>query len=336
MNGPIKNRYEFMLFLACRDSNPNGDPDMANMPRTDPDTMHGYMTDVSVKRRVRDYVAMIYGDEPGMEILVTAGTDLNVAIARVKDGVAQELGVKLNEKSPAAVTKASLKMCEKFFDVRTFGAVMSTGSNAGQVRGPVQLSFGRSLDPVQPQDISVTRVASAEIKADDLRGYENAQAASDNDKLRTIGRKQFIPFGLYEIHGFVSANLAAQTGFSEYDLECLLKALANAYDTLHSATKGEIGVVGPVIVFKHVGDQGRPEEEAANQARLGRAPAHKLFELVRCVKKDGVGSPRSHDDYDCRIDMTNLPVGVEIGFLEPFADEIIWGKMPDGECWMQA
>lgn len=330
---PIKNRYEFMLYVSCVDANPNGDPDMGNLPRVDPDTMQGIITDGAIKRRVRDYIEMFCDGQPGMDIFVQSGTNLNRKAAEVKEAA----GIDLGDKKPAAVSEASRKACSMFFDVRTFGAVMSTGPNCGQVRGPVQIAFGRSLDPVQPSDIGITRVACADKvdKAKTAEDYRQAEAATDADSLRTMGRKQFLPYALYEIHGFVSARLAEQTGFDENDLSKLLEALGNMYDATRSASKGTMSVVSPVIVFKHVGDPSRPVEEQENQAKLGRAPAYKLFELVNVKKKDGIVAPRSHHDYMATVNLAGKPDGVDIGFLMPYSDgNISWNRVPDSSDWL--
>lgn len=328
----IKNRYEIMMYLACTDANPNGDPDMGNLARTDPDTSIGYITDAAIKRRVRDYVSIAYAGQPGMDIFVRSGTNLNTAIAEVKEAA----GILLKDVKKDSIAKSRQVACEKFFDVRTFGGVMSTGPNSGQVQGPVQIAFARSLDPIDPQDIAVTRCASSE-KVDGAQtaaDYRTAQEEAKEDKLRTIGRKQFIPFGLYEIRGFVSANLAAQTGFDDHDFAVLCEALANMYDTLRSASKGQMQVVSPVIIFRHDGDSAQPAKVQARQALLGRAPAHKLFETVECRKKDDIETPRSYRDYECKIAIGRLPAGITMGFMSPFSDSITWGQLPDGEDWV--
>lgn len=328
----IKNRYEILMYLACTDANPNGDPDMGNLARTDPDTSIGYMTDAAIKRRVRDYVGIAYAGQPGMDIFVRSGVNLNTAIAEVKEAA----GVALDDVAKQAIDESRRVACQKFFDVRTFGAVMSTGANAGQVQGPVQMAFARSLDPIDPQDIAVTRCASSNKVegAKTAADYRAAQEKEKEDKLRTIGRKQFIPFGLYEIRGFVSANLAAQTGFDDRDFAVLCEALANMYDTLRSASKGQMQAVSPVIIFRHDGDSAQPADVQARQALLGRAPAHKLFETVECRKKDGVETPRSYRDYECKIAIGRLPAGITMGFMSPFGDGITWGQLPDGEDWV--
>ena len=210
----IQNRYEFLYYVACTNGNPNGDPDMGNAPRLDPETMQGYITDVATKRRIRNYVQTAHGDEPGMNIIIQQSTNINRHIAAARKAAGVE-----GAKDKNAVYAGRKKACELFYDVRTFGAVMSTGPNAGQVRGPVQITFGKSLDPVLPMDISITRMATAEnIKDGTLEDYEKKERATPEDQLRTMGRKQLIPFGLYEVRGFISANLASTTGIWRFSL----------------------------------------------------------------------------------------------------------------------
>lgn len=333
--GIITNRYEFMFFLSCVNANPNGDPDMGNLPRVDPDTMRGIITDGAVKRRVRDYIEMFYDGQPGMDIFVQSGVNLNRRTAEAKEAA----GVPLSDKSPAAVSAASQKACSMFWDVRTFGGVMSTGPNGGQLRGPVQIAFGQSLDSIQPSDIGITRVACADdVKsAKTAADYLAAEAKADSSKLRTMGRKQFAPYGLYEIHGFVSARLAEQTGFEESDLMALFEALANMYDATRTASKGTMSVVSPLIIFKHVGDPAQPQDVQARQAVLGRAPAYRLFELLSVEKKPGVETPRSHHDYTANVNLTGKPDGIEIGFLMPYNGGVIsWNQLPDDCDWLQS
>jgi CRISPR-associated protein Csd2 len=211
---------------------------------------------------------------------------------------------------------------------------MSTGPNAGQVRGPVQITFGKSLDPVLPLDISITRMAVADKVKDnatdaDYQAWENAQS---EDKLRTMGRKQLIPFGLYEVRGFISANLAAETGFDDADLKVLFEAILNMYEHDHSASKGEMAVVSPLIIFKHVGTDS-DEAQRARQAKLGCAPAHKLFELVHVQKKTEVLYPRSYRDYLASVSLDKVPAGVQIGFQTEPLGEITWDRLPEEEDW---
>lgn len=332
---PILNRYEFLFLVACTDANPNGDPDMDDMPRVDPETMHGFITDVATKARLREYLAMVHGSEPGMNMSIVAETNYNRVLAEAKESA----GVALTDVTVPAVRKACDHAKKLWFDVRAFGGVMAVGPNIGHVRGPVQFAFGRSVDPVLPMDIGINRVSKAiEVKgATTASDYITDEANSDPSGLRTKGRKHFIPFGLYEIHGFVSANQAQKTGFDEQDLQYLFEALANMYDATRSASKGTMSVVSPVIVFKHVGDPNIPAEHARNQALLGRAPAQKLFELVQVAKKPGVEFPRSHWDYDAVINLSACPKGIEIGFLDSYSQEgIVWGKLPSTQTWMKS
>lgn len=327
----IQNRYEFVYYVACTNANPNGDPDMGNAPRIDPQTMQGFITDVAIKRRIRNYIQTAYAGQPGMNIIVQQSTNLNRHIAEAK----RAAGVEDCAKEKEAVYAGRKKACELFFDVRTFGAVMSTGPNAGQVRGPVQIAFGKSLDPVLPIDISITRTAVAEtIKDGKVEDYLKMEAETAEDKLRTMGRKQLIPFGLYEIRGFISANLAAETGFDDDDLQALFEAILNMYEHDHSASKGEMSVVSPLIIFKHVGNDSDAVQRV-RQAKLGCAPAHKLFELVHVQKKADIEFARSYRDYDAVVSVDNVPSGVEIGFQSNPYGPICWGALPDGEDWLQ-
>lgn len=327
----IKNRYEFMYYVACTNANPNGDPDMGNTPRIDPQTMQGFITDVASKRRIRNYIQTAFAGQPGMNIIVQQSTNLNRHIAEAK----RAAGVEDCAKEKEAVYAGRQKACELFYDVRAFGAVMSTGPNAGQVRGPVQITFGKSLDPVLPMDISITRMAVADtIKDGKVEDYLKKEVETAEDKLRTMGRKQLIPFGLYEVRGFISANLAAETGFDDNDLKALFEAILNMYEHDHSASKGEMSVVSPLIVFKHVGTD-TDEAQRVRQAKLGCAPAHKLFELVHVQKKSDVEVPRSYRDYDAAVDVSRVPAGVEIGFQSDPYGPVCWGELPAGEDWFR-
>ena len=326
----IQNRYEFMYYVACTNCNPNGDPDMGNAPRIDPQTMQGYITDVSTKRRIRNYVDTAYHDEDGMNIIIQQSTNINRHIARAK----REAGYEDCAKAKEAVYAGRKKACELYYDVRTFGAVMSTGPNAGQVRGPVQIAFAKSMDAILPMDISITRMAVADKVSDTatVEQYQEWEDAQPEDKLRTMGRKQLIPFGLYEVRGFISANLAAETGFDETDFRILREAILNMYEHDHSASKGEMAVVSPLILFKHVGTDS-DEEQRVRQAKLGCAPAHKLFELVSVKKKDDIAYPRGYRDYDAVVHLDKVPNGVEIGFQDDPYGEPVWRKLPENEGW---
>lgn len=321
----VENRYEFMFYIECRNGNPNGDPDMGNTPRTDPQNLHGYITDVAIKRRIRNYVQMAYQGGKGMGMLIRSASNINTGIAYAK-----ELGgVGTADKEKAAVEAGRRKACELFYDVRTFGAVMSTGPNAGQVRGPVQIAFARSLDPIQPLDISITRMAVADDagKAKSAAEFELWEQKQPEDKLRTMGRKQFIPYGLYEARGFISSNLASETGFDEQDLRILFEAILNMYEHDRSSSKGEMSVITPLIIFRHTGTDSDLNQRK-RQAKLGCAPAHRLFELVHVQKKEVAESPRSWRDYKGTIDLAARPLGVDIGFLcSPFG-EISWNEVP--------
>ena len=265
----LKNRYDFMLVFDVKDGNPNGDPDAGNLPRVDSETGEGLVTDVCLKRKVRNYVQLTKGTEAGYDIFVKEKAVLN---SLVEDAYA-ELGIDANVKKPAKgeeIDKGRALMCKKFYDIRTFGAVMSTGANAGQVRGPVQLTFARSIDPIVTLEHSITRMAVTKVE--------------DIDKERTMGRKNTVPYGLYVAYGFVSPALAAQTGFSEEDLEILWTALVNMFDQDHSAARGMMATQ-KLIIFKH-------------DSALGNAPSHKLFDLVKIVKKEDVVVPRKFTDYE--------------------------------------
>ncbi len=322
----IENRYEFLFYIACRNSNPNGDPDMGNAPRMDPEDQHGYITDVAIKRRIRNYIQTAFAGEPGMEMLVRSASNINTGIARAKEAA----GVEMSAKGKNEVYAGRKAACQMFYDVRTFGAVMSTGPNAGQVRGPVQLAFARSLDPIKDADISITRMA----KAADVSGaksaadYEAWEAQQDEDTLRTMGRKQFIPFGLYEARGFISANLAQETGFDDADLKALFEAVLNMYEHDHSASKGEMSVITPLVIFRHTGTDSDLNQRK-RQAKLGCAPAHRLFELVKVEKKADVKYPRSWKDYEASIDLSRRPAGVDVGFLTSSYGEISWNQVPE-------
>ena len=328
----IQNRYELMYYVACTNANPNGDPDMGNTPRIDPQTMQGFISDGATKRRIREYVVTAHGGEPGMEIIVQQATNLNRHIARAK----REAGFEDCAKGKDAVYAGRRKACELFYDVRTFGAVMSTGPNAGQVRGPVQFTFGKSLDPVLPLDISITRMAIAKNLKENstMEDYQKDEDATPEDKLRTMGRKQLIPFGLYEVRAFISANLAAETGFDDRDLQVLFEAILNMYEHDRSASKGEMEVVSPLILFKHVGTDS-DENQRRRQAKLGCAPAHRLFELVDVHRKPNVEIPRSYRDYDAVVHLDKVPAGVEIGFQRDAFGPIVWGALPEQEDWLR-
>lgn len=318
MSNAIQNRYEFLFLFDCENGNPNGDPDAGNAPRIDPEDMRGLVSDVALKRRVRNFIQTKLGNTAPNAIFVEHATNLNRSIVLAHE--------KKNGGIPEKATKSKVEaarnwMCENFFDVRTFGAVMSTGANAGQVRGPVQFAFARSIDPILPLDISITRMAVAE----DVKGakssadYAKWEAEQEEDKLRTMGRKALIPYGLYVAKGFVSAHLAQGTGFSEDDLANLWEALANMYDHDRSASKGMMACRG-LYIFKHVGTDTNSEQRK-RQAMLGCASAHKLLDLGAIIeiekdtenmKREGIQTPRRFSHYKVSVHKERLPTGVEL------------------------
>jgi len=311
MSNPIQNRYEFMLIFDCENGNPNGDPDSGNAPRVDPEDGHGLVSDVALKRRIRNYA-----QATGQKIFIQHGTNLNRPIFESHEKTEGGFtGVKTKQK----VGLAKDWMCEQFFDVRTFGAVMSTGANAGQVRGPVQITFARSVNPIFSIEASITRGAVAEdIKnAKTLKDYEKWEADQPEDTLRTMGRKSFIAHGLFVAKGFISAHLAAGTGFSDQDLGTLFESLLNMYDFDRSASKG-LMATRRLIIFKHVGTDS-DSDQRGRQAKLGCAPAHHLLDLGRVVSielKDTSKVPRFYTDYQVTLNTKALPLGVEMLDLE--------------------
>lgn len=326
----IQNRYEFLYVFDCENGNPNGDPDAGNSPRIDPEDMHGLVSDVALKRRVRNYVQTKFSNSSPNAIFIQHATNLNTKIALAHEQTGGMPPFDNKEKKWKAnrdkVENARNWMSETFFDVRTFGAVMSTGPNAGQVRGPVQFSFARSVHPILPLDASITRMAVAdnEIKGANVGSaqFEAWEKEQDEDKLRTMGRKALIPYGLYVSKGFISANLAKGTGFSDDDLKNLWEALQNMYDHDRSASKGMMSCRG-LYVFKHVGTDS-DQNQRVKQAMLGCAPAHKLLdfstdrrEMENTIveikrRKTSMGSPRSFSDYEVTVHKDRLPKGVEL------------------------
>lgn len=276
----LRNRIDFVYIFDVQDGNPNGDPDAGNLPRVDAETGMGLVTDVCLKRKVRNYVQVAKECADGFDIFIKEKAVLNKSI----DAAHEEESVK---KAADKTSAARDVMCKKYFDIRTFGAVMSTGKNAGQVRGPIQFTFARSIDPIAATEHSITRMAVATEKEAEKQGGDN----------RTMGRKATVPYGLYVCHGFISANLANQTGFSEEDLTLFWEALKNMFDVDRSAARGLMSAQ-KLIVFKH-------------ESVLGNAPANKLFDLVK-IEKVGDGAPRKFEDYKVTIDKDNLPAGVTI------------------------
>jgi CRISPR-associated protein Csd2 len=314
MSNVIANRWEFLYFFDCENGNPNGDPDAGNAPRIDPEDMHGLVSDVALKRRVRNYVQAAKDNTMPYAIFVEHATNLNTKITQSHEN--SEGGYDPNAKATKGKVRAASEwMCQNFYDVRTFGAVMSTGPNAGQVRGPVQFSFARSLDPVLPMDVSITRMAVADnIKAKSSEDYLKWEAEQPEDKLRTMGRKALIPYGLYLGKGFISAHLAKGTAFSDADLRLFWEALLNMYDHDRSASKGMMSC-RKLIAFKHVGTDTDPEQRQ-RQAVLGCAPAHELLDLGKVVEVGRSGDasrpPRRFGDYQVTVNRDRAPAGIEV------------------------
>ncbi len=292
----IKNRYEFVILFDVENGNPNGDPDAGNMPRVDPETGYGLVTDVCLKRKIRNYVEEVKDGAPSYEIYIKDNVPLNTSDKRAY----QQLGIEeakikeIRKSDPALDVKVRDFMCKNFFDIRTFGAVMTTFTksalNCGQVRGPVQLRFARSIDPVLPQEITITRIAIT----------TEADADRKNTEMR---RKYIVPYALYKAEGYISANLAQKTtGFSEEDLELLWESIMNMFEMDHAAARGKMAV-RQLIIFKH-------------DSILGNAPAHKLFELVKAERKADVLIPRAYTDYEVTVDTANLPEGVHCEIRE--------------------
>ena len=281
MSEAVKNRYEFVLLFDVKDGNPNGDPDAGNLPRIDPETGNGLVTDVCLKRKVRNYVGLVHDEQPPFEIYVKEKAVLNRQHERAYKAFELKPESKKMPKDEEAAKKITGWMCRNFFDVRAFGAVMTTEVNSGQVRGPVQFAFGRSVDKIFTGEHSITRMAVT--KEQDL------------EKERTMGRKFTVPYGLYRVHGFISASLAKQTGFSENDLKLFWEALMNMFDHDRSAARGEMAA-RKLIVFKH-------------DSELGNTPASKLFDLVTIKKNCGDAPPRAFTDYTVTVE--DSPSGVE-------------------------
>lgn len=285
----ISNRYDFVLFFDVKDGNPNGDPDAGNLPRVDPETGHGLVTDVCLKRKVRNYVQLAKGDQSPYEIYVKEKAILNMQNKRAFDALGVDLSSEKSGKRKGGdrTEDARKWMCETFFDVRAFGAVMSLGVNCGQVRGPVQLTFARSTDQVVPLEHSITRMAVAtESEAEKQQG--------DN---RTMGRKFTVPYGLYRCHGFISAPLAEQTGFSVDDLNLFWEALINMFEHDRSAARGQMAT-RRLVIFRH-------------ESKMGNAPAHKLFDMVKVSSSD-VPARDFEPDRIMVPSQSDMPLGVSI------------------------
>ena len=288
----IKNRYEFVILFDVENGNPNGDPDAGNMPRIDPETGYGLVTDVCIKRKIRNYVETVKEDSEGYRIYIKDNVPLNRSdLEAYKYLNIDEKNVKeAKKKDDGLDIKVRDFMCSNFYDIRTFGAVMTTfvkgALNCGQVRGPVQLGFARSIDPIMAQEVTITRVAITTEADAERKGTE-------------MGRKYIVPYGLYRAEGYISANLARKTtGFSEEDLALLWEAIMNMFEVDHAAARGKMAV-RELIIFKHASE-------------LGNAPAHRLFELVKVKRSEGVTAPRAYSDYTVEVDEAHLPDGVSL------------------------
>jgi len=282
----ITNRYEFVFLFDVTNGNPNGDPDAGNLPRLDPESNRGLVTDVCLKRKIRNFVELANEGAPGYAIYMQEKSVLNNQHKKAYEALEIEHEAKKLPKDQQKALELTQWMCKNFFDVRTFGAVMTTEVNAGQVRGPVQLAFSSSIDPVVPLEVSITRMAVTNEK--------------DLEKERTMGRKHIIPYGLYRVHGYVSCKLAEKTGFSDDDLQLLWNSLINLFEHDRSAARGEMAA-RKLIVFKH-------------DLPLGNAPAHKLFETVKVERVEGEsGSPaKAFTDYQIHVDSEAVPDGVSV------------------------
>lgn len=287
MGEAIKNRYEFVLLFDVENGNPNGDPDAGNMPRIDVETGLGLVTDVCLKRKIRNYVDIVKDSEQGYDIYVREGGVLNTQHKKAYDATGIEPNTKEKRlpKDVAQAKKLTSFMCQNFFDIRTFGAVMTTEVNCGQVRGPVQLNFARSIDPIVQQEVTITRMAVTTEK-------------DAEKKDREMGRKHIVPYGLYRVEGFISSFIAKKTGFHDEDLELFWEALSNMFDHDRSAARGKMAA-RKLYIFKH-------------ESALGNTAAYKLFDLVNVERKDDSRPARSFADYEVQVDSQNLPQGVRL------------------------
>jgi CRISPR-associated protein Csd2 len=292
MTNAIQHRYDFVYLFDVENGNPNGDPDAGNMPRIDPETSHGLITDVCLKRKVRNYVEILKNGEAPYCIYIKEKAVLNRTHDEALDATGAEgkAGEKGKRGKGDEVDKAKKWLCDKYFDIRTFGAVMMTDKNCGQVRGPVQFNFARSIDPIVPMEVSISRVAVTTEKEAEQQGGGN----------RTMGRKHIVPYALYRAEGYISANLAEKSGFSESDLQLFWEALANMFEHDHSAARGKMNA-RKLNVFKHA-------------TPLGNAPAQKLFERVKVERSAGCEEkpPRAFSDYRVSLDKAALPPNVQI------------------------
>lgn len=292
-------RHDFVLFFDVTDGNPNGDPDGGNLPRTDPETMKGLVTDVCLKRKVRNYIDLHYGKDEANKIYIqNQGIALNDMNQRAYDAL--KLKATGTKQKREEVDQTRQWMCQNFYDIRMFGAVMTTGVNCGQVRGPVQLTFARSEDAIMPMDVAITRIAITK-PGDAAVMVAEGDDKGKGGKTTEIGRKAMIPYGLYRCSGFFSPHLAAQTGVTETDLKLFWDALVNMWEFDRSASRGLMAPRG-LYVFSH-------------ESKLGNAPAHKLFERITAELKKPSEPPRKFGDYVVSIDEVEMPAGVTLTTL---------------------
>lgn len=286
MKMAIEKKYEFVAFFDVENGNPNGDPDAGNMPRLDPETGIGIVTDVCIKRKIRNYVEVAKATVPGYEIYVKDGVLLNAQHERAYQEIALKPQDKILPKDEMKAKELTAFMCKNFYDIRAFGAVMTTKVNCGQVRGPVQINFAQSVEPIVPQELTITRIAITNEK----------DAAKGNHEM---GRKQIVPYGLYRVEGYVSANLAQKvTGFDQQDLEVLWQAIINMFEYDHSAARGKMAT-RKLFVFEH-------------ETELGNAPSHILFDLISVKKLDKAKVARHFSDYQISVAKDSLPAGVKL------------------------
>ncbi len=282
----VEKRQDFVILFDVTNGNPNGDPDAGNLPRVDPETMHGLVTDVSIKRKIRDWVDLTHGSEERFKIYVQ---NKGIALNTLHERAYTALNITVNEGKQKAeeIDRTRRWMCENFYDIRTFGAVMTTKINCGQVRGPIQLTFATSIHPIIPLDLAITRVAITQ---------------AGTDKVTEMGRKAIVPYALYMGHGFMVPHFAHQTGFATEDLQLFWRALQSAWELDRSASRGFMALRG-LYIFSH-------------NNPLGNAPAHRLFERIRPVLKEGVTTPRHFQDYSVKVDTAQMPDGVTLTTLE--------------------
>ena len=334
-NTVLKNTYHIIFAVDVKYANPNGSPDDDNAPRQDMLTGYGVMTDVCIKRKIRDYVQAAFAGVDGYDIHVVEGVNLNRAVMEAVLTVNEtdtldtlprsKSGKKADNKK---VDESAAYMAARYWDVRTFGGVLSTGANAGQIRGPVQIDMPESVDPIDVENIAVTRVCYTDDQGNPstLAELDAKDAERDIQTNRTMGNKYVIPYGLYIGHVTVSASFAEKWKFTEKDFDVLLEAMTQMFDFNQTSSKAGMHLALPLIVFKHVGRENPTNaDQKEREAKLGCVPAQKLFRLLKIHKKDGVEYPRNLSDYDISFDMDKVPKGVVVGFKENPFEDVSWG-----------